>query len=136
MKKTVSVLLLIVMVASMLCVPAFAIKNESAVPAGQSISDPENYYHIKVDYFVYFVLYGKVVGYNNITTGYEVEVVQIVMNRINSVYSSVSCNAGAVDGIFGQNTWQAVYNFQVWRGLSADGIVGPNTWAEMESVCY
>jgi len=36
---------------------------------------------------------------------------------------------GAVDGIFGMKTLEAVKAFQVDNNLSADGIVGPKTWA-------
>ena len=34
---------------------------------------------------------------------------------------------GALDGIFGPGTYNAVYNFQVANNLSADGIAGPVT---------
>ena len=37
----------------------------------------------------------------------------------------------AQDGIFGSNTYNAVYNFQRSKGLSADGIVGRNTWRKL-----
>ena len=37
----------------------------------------------------------------------------------------------AQDGIFGSNTYNAVYNFQRSKGLSADGIVGQNTWRKL-----
>lgn len=37
----------------------------------------------------------------------------------------------AQDGIFGSNTYNAVYNFQRNKGLSADGIVGRNTWRKL-----
>ena len=37
----------------------------------------------------------------------------------------------AQDGIFGSNTYNAVYNFQRNKGLSADGIVGQNTWRKL-----
>ncbi|MFD7666963.1 peptidoglycan-binding protein [Streptomyces sp. NPDC059788] len=36
---------------------------------------------------------------------------------------------GAIDGVFGTRTENAVRNFQRAAGLSVDGIVGPNTWA-------
>ena len=38
-------------------------------------------------------------------------------------------NVGAIDGIFGNQTLDAVTAFQQENGLTPDGIVGPNTWA-------
>ena len=40
-------------------------------------------------------------------------------------------NCGAVDGIFGSKTQDAVKRFQEREGLSADGIVGPKTLEAM-----
>lgn len=37
----------------------------------------------------------------------------------------------AADGIFGNNTKQAVINYQKSKGLVADGIVGRNTWRKL-----
>ena len=37
----------------------------------------------------------------------------------------------AADGIFGNNTKQAVINYQKSKGLVADGIVGKNTWRKL-----
>ena len=37
----------------------------------------------------------------------------------------------AADGIFGNNTKQAVINYQRSKGLVADGIVGQNTWRKL-----
>jgi hypothetical protein len=37
------------------------------------------------------------------------------------------------DGIFGNNTYLYVYNFQKKNGLVADGIVGDNTWSKLLS---
>lgn len=48
----------------------------------------------------------------------------MVQNRLNSL----GFNCGAADGIFGNNTKNAVISFQRSRGLDADGIVGPTTW--------
>lgn len=37
-------------------------------------------------------------------------------------------NVGAIDGIFGRQTEQAVKEFQSENGLATDGVVGKNTW--------
>ena len=47
-----------------------------------------------------------------------------IQNRLNSL----GYNCGVADGIFGNNTKQAVMKLQQSRGLSVDGIVGKNTW--------
>ncbi len=41
-------------------------------------------------------------------------------------------NVGAIDGVFGPDTENAVKQFQKDRGLVADGIVGQNTWEAFE----
>ncbi|WP_421655247.1 peptidoglycan-binding domain-containing protein [Leptothermofonsia sp. ETS-13] len=38
---------------------------------------------------------------------------------------------GAVDGVYGQTTVNAVYSFQQAAGLDADGIAGPATWGRL-----
>ena len=57
--------------------------------------------------------------------GPDVRVVQSLLNRI-------GYNAGPVDGVFGNRTYQAVVAFQSNNGLAADGIVGPATWRILE----
>ena len=40
-------------------------------------------------------------------------------------------NCGEADGLFGQNTLNAVIAFQTAEGLTADGVVGAQTWAAL-----
>lgn len=44
-------------------------------------------------------------------------------------YLGYSC--GVVDGIFGDDTKDAVKAFQAERGLAVDGVVGQKTWNEL-----
>lgn len=53
--------------------------------------------------------------------------VKILQNTLNQS----GYNAGTADGIFGQNTEQAVKRFQRDQRLSQDGIVGPDTWMKL-----
>lgn len=49
------------------------------------------------------------------------------VKALQSALNQMGYNAGNVDGIFGNNTKNAVVRFQRDNGISADGIVGPNT---------
>ena len=40
-------------------------------------------------------------------------------------------NCGEADGVFGQNTLNAVIAFQTAKGLTADGVVGAQTWGAL-----
>jgi len=51
---------------------------------------------------------------------------------IQSLLARIGYNPGPVDGVFGQQTKQAVIEFQRNNGLVADGIVGPATWNAFE----
>ncbi len=51
---------------------------------------------------------------------------------IQSLLLRIGYDPGVVDGIFGQQTREAVREFQVDNGLVADGIVGPATWGRFE----
>lgn len=51
---------------------------------------------------------------------------------IQSLLSRIGYNPGAVDGVFGQQTREAVREFQLDNGLEPDGVVGPLTWSRFE----
>lgn len=46
--------------------------------------------------------------------------------------NTLGFSAGGLDGIFGNNTYNAVKDYQLSRGLSADGIIGCNTWRSLQ----
>lgn len=59
------------------------------------------------------------------SVGPDVKLAQSLLNKI-------GYPVGAVDGIYGTRTRQAVIVFQRNNGLVADGIVGPATWSVFE----
>ncbi len=64
------------------------------------------------------------------STGPEVVVVQVELNRIAQNYPAIP-KVPEVDGIFGSRTEASVRAFQRIFGLTPDGIVGPGTWYEL-----
>jgi len=51
---------------------------------------------------------------------------------IQSLLVKIGYNPGVIDGIFGQQTREAVREFQLDNGLEPDGVVGPITWNDFE----
>ena len=67
--------------------------------------------------------------------GTNVGLVQTMLNRISQAYPAIP-KLNPVDGIFGENTENAVTRFQQIFNLTPDGIVGRNTWYEMVRLYY
>src|SRR5665647_1048252 len=52
--------------------------------------------------------------------------------EIQAVLSKIGYNPGIIDGIFGNQTTQAVMQFQRNNGLTPDGVIGANTYRVMQ----
>lgn len=46
--------------------------------------------------------------------------------------NTLGYRTGGLDGVFGEQTYNAVKRYQSSRGLSADGIIGCNTWRTLQ----
>ncbi len=66
-------------------------------------------------------------GYPVVKIGNKGVYVLVLQDALNTL----GYNAGNIDGIFGENTKNAVIRFQKDKNLTADGIVGCNTWREL-----
>lgn len=67
-------------------------------------------------------------GYPLIKRGSLSVYVLIAQDALNTLGFST----GSLDGIFGNNTYKSVRNYQITRGLTADGIIGCNTWKSLQ----
>ena len=67
-------------------------------------------------------------GYPLIKRGSLSNYVLIAQDDLNTL----GFRTGGLDGIFGQQTQNAVRNYQASVGLTADGIVGCNTWRALQ----
>lgn len=64
--------------------------------------------------------------------GNDVLTIQRQLNAISAVNSEIE--APEVDGVFGEETKEAVESFQSYYGLVADGVVGRQTWGAIQQV--
>ena len=67
-------------------------------------------------------------GYMQLKQGSISNYVLIAQDDLNTL----GYRTGGLDGIFGEQTKNAVINYQKSRGLAADGIVGCNTWRSLQ----
>lgn len=66
-------------------------------------------------------------GYPLIRSGNKGVYTAVLQDALNTL----GYNSGNIDGIFGNNTKNAVIRYQRARGLTPDGIVGCNTWRRL-----
>lgn len=67
-------------------------------------------------------------GYPLIKRGSRGNYVCIAQDDLNTL----GYKTGGLDGVFGEQTYNAVRSYQRSRGLSVDGIVGCNTWRSLQ----
>lgn len=57
-----------------------------------------------------------------------------VVKHLQKYLNTIGYNCGTADGIFGNNTHNAIILFQTKNRLSTDGIVGKNTWRKLFNI--
>ena len=67
-------------------------------------------------------------GYPTIRRGSRGNYVCIAQDDLNTL----GFRTGGLDGVFGEQTENAVRRYQTSRGLSSDGIIGCNTWRSLQ----
>lgn len=130
MKRILSFMFVLVVMLSMLSTVAFAEEPDMGANARAA-----NVYRLATHYGYYEVAYGTVVGYGNVTSGTPVKAAQASLKTVYEESDGlVACNPGTVDGAFGGNTYNAIYNFQSYYGLGADGRAGDQTFAKLQNL--
>ena len=67
-------------------------------------------------------------GYPTLRRGSRGNYVCIAQDDLNTL----GFRTGGLDGVFGEQTENAVRRYQTSRGLSSDGIIGCNTWRSLQ----
>ena len=125
MKKVFMIAVVFAVVLSLFSITAYADGREvSNVHYVQS-----SYYPLATHYGYYEVPYGTLVGYGYQTSGVNVRATQAALTHIYEDIG-IACNPHGVDGLFGSNTYYAIYAFQNAVGLTPDGIAGDNTFSK------
>lgn len=133
LKKMCSFVVVLILVLSLFTSYAFAEGSNAGDGLGSigTRSVSLSYYQFATHYGYYEIPYGTVVGYGNTTSGRYVQGTQAALAHIHDEFG-ISCDPHGVDGLFGSNTYNAIYNFQVYKGLTADGCAGDNTFMAIQ----
>ena len=123
-------MLVLVVLISMLSTAAFAEEPDMRYNTRST-----DVYRLATHHGYFEVPQGTIVGYGNDTTYYNVKATQASLKTVYTESSgAVPCNPGDVDGLFGNGTYNAIYNFQDHYGLGADGRAGDRTFTKLESL--
>lgn len=88
------------------------------------------YVYQRNPYRSYTVSKSTLVGYNHVSKGDPVRLLQLLLNR---AAKSGKANSVIVDGIFGRASHSSLIKFQKANGLSVDAIAGRNTWTKFRA---
>ena len=104
--------------------PAPAVSGSASIAELQTECNRQGFSSQKVDGIAGPI---TLAGCPMVKAGARGNITKWIQNKLNSL----GYNCGAADGIFGQNTKNAMIAFQRAKGLGADGIVGPKTWSKL-----
>ena len=110
-KRLLAIFLSVIMVASIMIMPASAATISTVNWAGAIAGFPELY--------------------NGSSQGGYIKFLQRFLTEYNSVTRNYIIDHGGVDGGYGDWTTDAVKVFQAKTGLANDGITGGNTWTKI-----
>lgn len=130
MRKILALVMVCALFCTVFCVGASAATIGSSHTSFTSASS--------TNYYVYYgsgsAKYDYYVG-TTVTSGKLVKLAQVRLVW-GSWYSGSNTYAQRVDGAYGDNTAQAIKNYQDAFGLSADGVIGAATWTAMLYYTY
>lgn len=134
--KKLSIILALILVLNCFSMSAMANYESSKEPAENNTDQvgPISYIFETTECSFPVNPYARVVGYNNITTGGIVKVVQSILACCSLVYDKSEYNPTSIDGIFGNNTYTAIYYFQSDHNIEPDGTVRLTTWISLKGV--
>lgn len=141
-KKLVVITLILVVAMSLFTVNAFAEECNAINLESQSVGilAQGDFFAFGTHYGAYRIPYDVIVDWahsanpaNPTQYAYYVEGTQAVLKHISDEYV-IDCDPVWIDGIYGNNTYNAIYNFQYDRGLVADGAAGYNTYSAMRNM--
>lgn len=92
----------------------------------EPLSDTERWVHFDKRRFPSACSRG---GYPQISSGSKGVYVLIAQDGLNTL----GYKTGGLDGVFGNNTRNAVISYQRSQGLATDGIIGCNTWSRLQA---